>query len=105
MHEGKIVNSLKMDRFGWDEIQKHNREEDAWIVVKESVYDVTNFAAIHPGGRDFILQHAGENVTGLMTQDDIHNHSDAAYSLLETYKIGKTLVSYGLNCHHGVMFG
>lgn len=81
-----------MDRFTWDEIVKHNHEGDAWVVVNGSIYDVTSFASLHPGGKNFIMQHAGENITELMMQDDIHYHSNAAYSLLEAYKIGKTTV-------------
>lgn len=84
---------MKMERFSWEEIKNHNLEDDAWVVVNGSVFDVTKFASIHPGGREFILQHAGQDVTGVMIQEDIHIHSDAAYSLLSTYKVGKTIVS------------
>ena len=82
-----------MERFSWEEIGNHNLEDDAWVVVNGSVFDVTKFASIHPGGREFILQYAGQDVTEMMIQEDVHIHSDAAYSLLDTYKVGKTIVS------------
>ena len=85
-----------MEKFTWEEIKKHSVEDDAWVVVNGNVFDVSKFASIHPGGREFIIQHAGQNVTDTMIQEDIHVHSEAAYSLLETYKIGTTTVSI---CH------
>lgn len=39
-----------MDRiYTLEEVAKHNKPEDAWIVVKGRIYDVTKFAALHPG--------------------------------------------------------
>jgi L-lactate dehydrogenase (cytochrome) len=35
-----------------DEISRHNGPEDVWIVVENTVYDLTDFAPQHPGGRD-----------------------------------------------------
>jgi hypothetical protein len=32
------------------EISKHNIPEDIWIVVDDTVYDMTKFAPEHPGG-------------------------------------------------------
>jgi L-lactate dehydrogenase (cytochrome) len=32
------------------EISKHNKPEDAWVVIENEVYDVTDFAPSHPGG-------------------------------------------------------
>jgi hypothetical protein len=32
------------------EILKHNITEDLWIVVDDTVYDLTEFAPEHPGG-------------------------------------------------------
>jgi cytochrome b involved in lipid metabolism len=32
------------------EISKHNIPEDIWIVVDDTVYDMTEFAPEHPGG-------------------------------------------------------
>lgn len=32
------------------EISKHNILEDLWIVVDDTVYDMTEFAPEHPGG-------------------------------------------------------
>lgn len=46
----------------WDEVASHGVADDAWIVIKGRVYDVTRFAKIHPGG-DIILTAAGQDAT------------------------------------------
>ncbi|GBG33368.1 Long-chain specific acyl-CoA dehydrogenase, mitochondrial [Hondaea fermentalgiana] len=45
------------------EVKRHNKEEDAWIVINDCVYDVTKFAMLHPGGEKLLLQYAGEDAT------------------------------------------
>jgi cytochrome b involved in lipid metabolism len=45
-------------------LQQHNSKESAWIAVDNKVYDITDFAAIHPGGEQILLQSAGLDVTG-----------------------------------------
>lgn len=35
-----------------EEIAKHNTPDDLWIVVENTVYDLTEFAPQHPGGGD-----------------------------------------------------
>lgn len=88
-----------MPVFTEDEIKQHNSEEDAWIVYNGSVYDVTKFASLHPGGKEILLEHAGKDVSSVMKQEDIHLHSEAAFSLLDTYKIGNTAVCIGGRFH------
>ena len=73
-------------------VRLHSTEDDAWVIHEGSVYDVTKFLSKHPGGKEIVLQHAGQDVTALMANDDFHQHSISAYSLLETYKIGKLKV-------------
>lgn len=33
-----------------EEIREHNKNNDLWLVVDGKVYDMTDFALIHPGG-------------------------------------------------------
>lgn len=47
-------------QFTRQEIEKHNSEEDCWLVVENKVYDVTSVLAWHPGGKAAILGHAGK---------------------------------------------
>jgi len=49
--------------FTLEEVQKHNTPEDAWVIVDGTVYDVTRFAKMHPGGRQTLLDYAGQDGT------------------------------------------
>ena len=41
------------------ELAKHDNDQDCWVVYKGSVYDVTKFLPIHPGGSERIAQFCG----------------------------------------------
>ncbi|KDN37932.1 putative SCS7-required for hydroxylation of ceramide [Tilletiaria anomala UBC 951] len=75
--------------FNADQVSKHDRLEDVWVVHKGKVYDVTDFVLDHPGGDDLVMRYAGKDMGDIM--DDIveHVHSDSAYELLEEHLIGK----------------
>ena len=45
--------------FKLDEVRKHNRPDDLWIVISGDVYDVTQYAKEHPGGLAPLLIHGG----------------------------------------------
>lgn len=49
--------------YTWEEIAKHNKPNDCWVVVNGVVLDVTNFLADHPGGKNAILLYAGKDAT------------------------------------------
>ncbi|PVF92887.1 acyl-CoA dehydrogenase NM domain-like protein [Serendipita vermifera] len=38
-----------------EEVSKHNREDDLWIVVDSFVYDLSKFYKLHPGGMGVLL--------------------------------------------------
>lgn len=46
-------------RFTREEIEKHDRTDDCWIVVDGKVYDATSVLSWHPGGPAPIMSHAG----------------------------------------------
>jgi hypothetical protein len=45
------VTNREKTQFTWEEVEQHNTTDDCWIVIKGNVYDVTDFAPMHPGGR------------------------------------------------------
>ena len=49
--------------FSADEIAKHNKEGDVWVIVGDEVYDVSKFLPDHPGGKKAILLYAGKDAT------------------------------------------
>ncbi|RHZ49594.1 hypothetical protein Glove_519g71 [Diversispora epigaea] len=46
-----------------EEVAKHNKETDCWVVVNGQVLDATNFLPDHPGGKKAILLYAGKDAT------------------------------------------
>lgn len=75
--------------FSVEEVQQHNSEKDFWIIHRGKVYDVSEFLERHPGGKDILLRFAGKDVTKVMTQDDLHRHTNFAYGWLGKYLIGR----------------
>mmetsp|Transcript_16523 Transcript_16523/g.23184 ORF Transcript_16523/g.23184 Transcript_16523/m.23184 type:complete len:524 (-) Transcript_16523:69-1640(-) len=49
--------------YSLEDVRKHNTNESAWIVIDHDVYDISKFAAMHPGGSAIILQFAGQDAT------------------------------------------
>ncbi len=49
--------------YSMEEVQKHNKKDDLWIVVKGVVLDVTNWLDEHPGGPQALFSHMGKDAT------------------------------------------
>jgi cytochrome b involved in lipid metabolism len=47
--------SRQQKEFSVEEVAKHNKEGDLWIIVDSRVYDVSKFANLHPGGAAVLL--------------------------------------------------
>jgi cytochrome b involved in lipid metabolism len=46
-----------------EEVAKHNKDDDCWVIVNGRVLDVTKFLDDHPGGRKAIMLYAGKDAT------------------------------------------
>eukprot|EP00004_Rigifila_ramosa_P000837 TRINITY_DN1085_c0_g1_i1.p1 TRINITY_DN1085_c0_g1~~TRINITY_DN1085_c0_g1_i1.p1 ORF type:complete len:467 (+),score=110.27 TRINITY_DN1085_c0_g1_i1:57-1403(+) len=69
--------------YTWEEVRKHSSRSSAWIVIRDSVYDVTAWGE-HPGG-DVVFALAGMDAT-----DPFSNfHPPSASLLLGQFKIGE----------------
>lgn len=67
----------------------HSSPSSCWVTRNGKVYDVTSFLADHPGGDDLVLKYAGKDVGEVMKDPEEHDHSDAAYDMLDEYLIGR----------------
>lgn len=47
--------------FTMEEVAKHNKKDDLWLVVKGIVLDVTNWLDEHPGGPQALFSHMGKD--------------------------------------------
>ena len=68
-----------------EELKKHNKRDDCWVVFQGIVYDVTTYLDMHPGGTICIMDNAG----GDCTADWLERHKWISPSLIEKVKIGK----------------
>ncbi|KAI5476337.1 delta-5 desaturase [Pseudohyphozyma bogoriensis] len=48
-----------------EQLRAANTKGKAWVAIRGKVYNLTKFAARHPGGADIILMGAGKDVTAL----------------------------------------
>ncbi|KAG2191002.1 hypothetical protein INT46_010833 [Mucor plumbeus] len=71
--------------YSLNEVEKHNVKGDLWLIIEGKVYNVTTFAADHPGGELAIYEEAGKDATESF--NDI-GHSEAAHEWLKDYYIG-----------------
>lgn len=81
----KDNNKHDLQIYTLEEVEKHIKFNDAWIVVKGYVYDISNFT--HPGG-GIIVQGYGKDATDLFYSPHV-KHSSYAKKLLNKFLIGK----------------
>merc|ERR1711966_440683 len=69
--------------FTRDDVAKHNRSNDCWVIVHDRAYDVTKFVPKHPGG-NMIHVNAGGECTALFES----YHPLKARKVLEKFYVG-----------------
>ena len=52
-----------MNTYTKEEVSKHSTKGDCWLIIKDMVYNVTEFLSIHPGGSSIVLSVGGEDAT------------------------------------------
>jgi len=71
------------------EVGKHTTAQTGvWVTYKEGVYDVTDFIANHPGGKDKIMLAAGKAIDPFWRIYQQHEGRGTAVSQLEKMRIG-----------------
>lgn len=82
----KKASNKAVTYYTMDDVKKHNKKTDAWLVINKKVYDVTKWVPDHPGG-NIILKGVGKDATELFKT--IHSHGAFANNVLKKYYIGK----------------
>ena len=72
LNELKKQNNGKLSTYSITEIKKHNKIDDAWMVVDNFVLDITNWISMHPGG-NIIMKGVGKDATKLWNSIPSHN--------------------------------
>ena len=63
------------------EVNAHSTTGDCWLIIEDSVFDLTSFASSHPGGSELITDHAGSDVTSDFK--DVHEMAVIKQTLTE----------------------
>lgn len=74
-----------------EEVAKHKTSDDCWTLIKDGVYNLSDFARSHPGDRA-AYEACGIDGTNLFETRPMGSntpHSDKAEAMLELYKIGE----------------
>ena len=84
------TNNHQTAKYTRKEVACHNSQDDAWLIIDGSVYDVTKYVNIqgngaHPGGNEILIGLAGCDATA---DFDFISHSKRAIKMLASYKIG-----------------
>jgi len=87
---GDSENINKTKKFTYNEVKKHNKENDAWIIYKKSVYDISKFIENHPGGKDKIMLAVGKSVDPYWNVYRQHKKKDVL-DILNSMKIGEVI--------------
>ena len=80
-----VSNDEEFTEICLEEVMLHDNLDDAWIVLFDKVYDVTDYLTKHPGGEEVIFEYLGYDAT--MAFRSV-GHSKAAVKMLEKYLIG-----------------
>ncbi|CAM9622483.1 unnamed protein product [Heterosigma akashiwo] len=57
------ISSSQVRRFSWQDVAKHNTEQDCWMIIEGKVYNITEWLERHPGGKQILLVSAGRDCT------------------------------------------
>ncbi|KAJ4833789.1 hypothetical protein Tsubulata_014706 [Turnera subulata] len=75
------------------ELAKHNNPGDLWISIQGKVYNVTEWAKVHPGGELPLLSLAGQDVTDAF----VAYHPGTAWKYLSNFFTGCYLEGYSVS--------
>ena len=82
----RVRSRHRSPEISWTEIAKHRTRESLWVVLGGYVYDLTAFAALHPGGLERLLEVAGRDASDAFAAAP---HSAATQVFKLNFRIGR----------------
>eukprot|EP00743_Colponemidia_sp_Colp-15_P008859 GILK01009669.1.p1 GENE.GILK01009669.1~~GILK01009669.1.p1 ORF type:complete len:854 (-),score=107.20 GILK01009669.1:121-2682(-) len=79
----------KHKQFTMDEVAKHNKPDDCWIVVDDAVLDITNYLSDHPGGMIPAVLFGGKDASTVFREI----HGQDAWDITHHFQIGQVVAS------------
>jgi hypothetical protein len=76
----------ELPSISWEELGRHASPESLWVAIEGDVYDLTGFAALHPGGLAALLAVAGKDATAAFR---VAAHSAATQIFKLNYRIAR----------------
>ncbi|BFZ22003.1 hypothetical protein BsWGS_25042 [Bradybaena similaris] len=71
----------------FEELKKHNKRNDQWLLIDGKAYNVTEFAKTHPGGAKILHHYAGEDATDAWTA--FHNDKEKVSKYMKSLYVGE----------------
>ena len=71
--------------YTWDEVAQHNTLPSVWSVYNGTVYDITMYINVHPGGKKILEKVFGKDMTALFNKFHGYVNID---SIIGPLKIG-----------------
>ena len=70
------------------QVESEASAERVLTILHNSVYDLTSFVDLHPGGGSVLMAYVGRDATGAF---DCIGHSQQAHEWREKYKVGEVV--------------
>ena len=70
--------SKELKEFTREEVATKTSESASWIIIDGLIYNISTFAAMHPGGEKLLRHYAGKDATGLSF---VHDKSRPVFQL------------------------
>ncbi|GAC1519960.1 MAG: bifunctional P-450/NADPH--P450 reductase [Thermoleophilaceae bacterium] len=84
--ENAPADPRELPAYDWDEILRHDKPGDYWLVIHAGVYDVSEWIYHHPGGAEVFIESYGHDASRAFGDA---GHSDEAWDLAKTFKVGR----------------
>lgn len=78
---------IRRAKYTKEEVAKHNKANDCWIIINHHIYDVTGFVDEHPGGESIMNNAGGDSTLGFNGDQ----HDETARAMLKQFYVGDLL--------------